>query len=240
VHAVRKASLSLARGETLALVGESGSGKSTLARCVVRLVEPSEGEIRIGGTVVTGISQRAFKPFRRRAQMVFQDPFASLNPRRRVGEIVAEGPITHGTPRAEAMARARELLALVGLDPAAATRFPHEFSGGQRQRIGLARALALEPELLVADEPVSALDVSVQAQVLALIADMKKRLGLTMLFITHDLRVASEIADRIAVMRQGEIVETGTPAAIFTRPAHPYTRDLIAAIPGRGWEAARG
>ena len=240
VHAVRKASLSLARGETLALVGESGSGKSTLARCVVRLVEPSEGEIRIGGTVVTGISQRAFKPFRRRAQMVFQDPFASLNPRRRVGEIVAEGPITHGTPRAEAMARARELLALVGLDPAVAPRFPHEFSGGQRQRIGLARALALEPELLVADEPVSALDVSVQAQVLALIADMKKRLGLTMLFITHDLRVASEIADRIAVMRQGEIVETGTPAAIFTRPAHPYTRDLIAAIPGRGWEAARG
>ena len=143
-------------------------------------------------------------------------------------------------PRDTRCARARELLALVGLDPAAATRFPHEFSGGQRQRIGLARALALEPELLVADEPVSALDVSVQAQVLALIADMKKRLGLTMLFITHDLRVASEIADRIAVMRQGEIVETGTPAAIFTRPAHPYTRDLIAAIPGRGWEAARG
>jgi ABC-type glutathione transport system ATPase component len=239
VNAVRDASLTLARGETLALVGESGSGKSTLARCVVRLIEPTKGTIRIKGQTITGIPQAAFKPFRRQAQMVFQDPFASLNPRKRVGEIIAEGPITHGTPRAEAMAKAKELLALVGLDPAAMMRFPHEFSGGQRQRIGLARALALDPELLIADEPVSALDVSVQAQVLALIADMKKRLGLTMLFITHDLRVASEIADRIAVMRHGEIVEMGSPAAIFGAPRHEYTRALIAAIPGKAWEASR-
>jgi peptide/nickel transport system ATP-binding protein len=239
VHAVKDASLTLAKGETLALVGESGSGKSTLARCVVRLIEPTEGAIRINGQTITGISQAAFKPFRRQAQMVFQDPFASLNPRKRVGEIIAEGPVTHGAPRAEAMSKAAELLALVGLDPSAITRFPHEFSGGQRQRIGLARALALEPELLIADEPVSALDVSVQAQVLALIADMKKRLGLTMLFITHDLRVASEIADRIAVMRQGEIVEMGSPAAIFGAPQHAYTQALIAAIPGKAWEAGR-
>jgi ABC-type glutathione transport system ATPase component len=239
VHAVKDASLTLKKGETLALVGESGSGKSTLARCVVRLIEPTAGTIEIHGRNITGIPQSAFKPLRRQLQMVFQDPFASLNPRRRVGDIIAEGPMTHGTPGAEAQAKARELLALVGLDSSAATRFPHEFSGGQRQRIGLARALALEPELLIADEPVSALDVSVQAQVLALIGDMKKRMNLTMLFITHDLRVASEIADRIAVMRQGEIVEMGTPAEIFGAPKHAYTRTLIGAIPGVAWEATR-
>ncbi len=239
VHAVKDASLTLAKGETLALVGESGSGKSTLARCVVRLFEPTSGHIHVNGREITGLSAAEMKPLRRQIQMVFQDPFASLNPRKRVGDIIAEGPVTHGTPRAEALRKALELLALVGLDPTVATRFPHEFSGGQRQRIGLARALALEPELLIADEPVSALDVSVQAQVLSLIADMKKRLNLTMLFITHDLRVASEIADRIAVMRYGEIVEIGPPDQIFGNPQHAYTRALIAAIPGGEWEARR-
>jgi peptide/nickel transport system ATP-binding protein len=237
VHAVKNVSLTLARGETLALVGESGSGKSTLGRCIVRLIEPTGGTIHINGKEITDLSAQAMKPLRRQIQMVFQDPFASLNPRKRVGEIIAEGPITHGTARPVAMARARELLALVGLDAGAITRFPHEFSGGQRQRIGLARALALEPELLIADEPVSALDVSVQAQVLDLMAEMKQRMRLTMLFITHDLRVASQIADRIAVMRQGEIVETGTPAAILGDPRHVYTRTLIDAIPGGEWEA---
>jgi peptide/nickel transport system ATP-binding protein len=239
VHAVKNVSLSLQRGETVALVGESGSGKSTLARCVVRLIEPTSGEIHVNGREITSLSQADMKPLRRQIQMVFQDPFASLNPRKRVGEIIAEGPITHGTPRDEAMKLAKEWLGLVGLDPLAIDRFPHEFSGGQRQRIGLARALALEPELLIADEPVSALDVSVQAQVLKLIADMKKRMNLTMLFITHDLRVASEIADRIAVMRYGEIVELGTPAHIFGSPQHAYTRALIDAIPGVAWEATR-
>jgi ABC-type glutathione transport system ATPase component len=240
VHAVRNVNLTLARGETLALVGESGSGKSTLGRCIVRLIEPSGGTIRLNGQDITGLSAQQMKPLRRRVQMVFQDPFASLNPRKRVGEIIAEGPMTHGVARPAAMERARALLELVGLDAGAITRFPHEFSGGQRQRIGLARAVALEPELLIADEPVSALDVSVQAQVLDLMADMKKRMGLTMLFITHDLRVASQIADRIAVMRQGEIVEIGTPAAILGNPRHDYTRALIDAIPGGAWEATRG
>jgi ABC-type glutathione transport system ATPase component len=239
VHAVKNVSLTLGRGETVALVGESGSGKSTLARCVVRLIEPTSGEIHVNTQEITGLSQADMKPLRRQIQMVFQDPFASLNPRKRVGEIIAEGPMTHGTPRGEAMTMAKEWLGMVGLDPLAINRFPHEFSGGQRQRIGLARALALEPELLIADEPVSALDVSVQAQVLKLIADMKKRMNLTMLFITHDLRVASEIADRIAVMRYGEIVELGTPAQIFGSPKHAYTRALIDAIPGVAWEATR-
>jgi peptide/nickel transport system ATP-binding protein len=240
VKAVRDASLVVARGETVGLVGESGSGKSTLARCVVRLYDPSSGSINIEGVDIAPLSKAEMKPLRKKIQMVFQDPFASLNPRRRVGEIIAEGPITHGTPRAEALARARELLSLVGLDAGAIDRFPHEFSGGQRQRIGLARALALQPDLLVADEPVSALDVSVQAQVLDLIADLKARLGLTMLFITHDLRIAAQICDRIAVMKQGEIVELGPTREVFDTPRHPYTRELLAAIPGRDWEATRG
>jgi peptide/nickel transport system ATP-binding protein len=175
------------------------------------------------------------KPYRKRIQMVFQDPYASLNPRRKVGDIIAEGPMTHGVPRAQAIAKAKDLLRLVQLDAGSLDRYPHEFSGGQRQRIGLARALALDPELLIADEPVSALDVSVQAQVLALLDEIRHRLGLTMLFITHDLRVAAQVCDRIAVMQQGEIVEMGETAQVFASPRHAYTRELLDAIPGKHW-----
>jgi peptide/nickel transport system ATP-binding protein len=235
VAAVKAASLEIRRGETLGLVGESGSGKSTLARCVVRLVVADEGAMRFGDTDLRPLSRAQWKPYRKRIQMVFQDPFASLNPRRRVGDILAEGPVAHGTPRVQARARAAELLALVQLDPGAADRFPHEFSGGQRQRIGIARALAMDPELLIADEPVSALDVSVQAQILALLEDLRVRLGLTMLFITHDLRVAAQICGRVAVMRRGEIVEQGATAVVFANPAHEYTRALLDSVPGRGW-----
>jgi ABC-type glutathione transport system ATPase component len=235
VAAVKSANLRIHRGETLGLVGESGSGKSTLARCVCRLVIPDEGAIRFHDTDLQPLSRAEWKPFRKRIQMVFQDPFASLNPRRRVGDIIAEGPVAHGTPRAAARARAAELLALVRLDPSAADRFPHEFSGGQRQRIGIARALAMDPELLIADEPVSALDVSVQAEILALLEDLRARLGLTMLFITHDLRVAAQVCDRIAVMRRGEIVEQGFTTDVFSHPAHEYTRALLDSVPGNAW-----
>jgi peptide/nickel transport system ATP-binding protein len=233
--AVSNVTLDLPKGGTLGIVGESGSGKSTLARCIVRLLDPDSGSIRLGDTDLATLSRKAMRRETRRIQMVFQDPYGSLNPRRRAGELVAQGPIVHGTARKQAMARARELFALVGLDPEAADRYPHEFSGGQRQRIGLARALALEPEVLVADEPVSALDVSVQAQVLHLLADLRERLGLSMIFITHDLRVAAQICDHIAVMKDGEVVEAGPTAAVFAAPAHPYTRALLAAVPGRGW-----
>jgi ABC-type glutathione transport system ATPase component len=235
VPAVQDADIVLRRGETLGLVGESGSGKSTLARCVVNLVKPEEGAIRFHDTDLRRLQRRHWKPFRKRIQMVFQDPFASLNPRRRVGEIIAEGPIAHGMPREAALRRARELLALVQLDAGAIDRFPHEFSGGQRQRVGIARALALEPELLIADEPVSALDVSVQAQILALLEDLRRRLGLTMLFITHDLRVAAQICGRVAVMQRGVIVEQGPTAEVFATPKHAYTRSLLDSIPGRHW-----
>jgi peptide/nickel transport system ATP-binding protein len=234
-HAVRDVTLDLPRGGTLGVVGESGSGKSTLARCIVRLLDPEQGSIRIDGQDRLAMSRAAVRRDARRVQMVFQDPYASLNPRRKVGELVAQGPMVHGTPRAEAFARARELFELVGLDPAGLDRFPHEFSGGQRQRIGLARALAMRPAVLVADEPVSALDVSVQAQVLKLLADLRERLGLSMVFITHDLRVAAQLCDRIAVMRGGEVVEHGATADIFANPRHEYTRALFAAVPGRGW-----
>jgi peptide/nickel transport system ATP-binding protein len=235
VHAVKSVDLAVRRGHTLGLVGESGSGKSTLARCIIRLIEPDAGTVRLGDVDLSALSRRQLRPHRKHIQMVFQDPFGSLNPRLTVVQLIAQGPITHGVAAPEAMAIARELLQLVRLDPAAAGRFPHEFSGGQRQRIGIARALALKPDLLVADEPVSALDVSVQAQVLQLLADIRDRLELTMLFITHDLRVAAQVCDEIAVMRHGEIVEFGPTVDVFADPQHAYTRELLAAVPGRNW-----
>jgi peptide/nickel transport system ATP-binding protein len=233
VQAARQVSFDIFQGETLGLVGESGSGKSSIARLIMRLIEPDCGTVRIGDTDLTRIQGRALREQRRRIQMVFQDPFASLNPRRKVGNIITDGPIAHGVDPVTARQRAYDLLGLVGLDKSAMERFPHEFSGGQRQRIGIARALALDPEILVADEAVSALDVSVQAQVLNLLEDLKARLGLSMLFITHDLRVAAKICDRIAVMQAGSIVELRPAAALFSAPEHPYTRELLAAVPGR-------
>ena len=230
--AVRQVSLNLPRGATLGIVGESGSGKSTLARCIVRLIDPDAGSILLDGEDWAKLPREKVRRETRHIQMVFQDPFASLNPRRKAAELVAQGPIVHGTPRATAMAEAGELFALVGLDPSAGDRFPHEFSGGQRQRIGLARALALRPDVLVADEPVSALDVSVQAQVLKLLAELRLRLGLSIIFITHDLRVAAQICDLVAVMKDGAVVEQGLAAEVFGDPKHPYTQALLDSIPG--------
>jgi len=232
-HAVKDVSLVLPKGGTLGIVGESGSGKSTLARCLVRLIDPDSGEIRLNGRDLASLSREEMRAETRHIQMVFQDPFASLNPRRKAGELVAQGPIVHGMPRNQALAKARELFALVGLDPASTQRYPHEFSGGQRQRIGLARALALEPAVLVADEPVSALDVSVQAQVLKLLAELRQRLGLSIVFITHDLRVAAQVCDLVAVMKNGEVVEAGPIGAVFSAPGHAYTKALLNSIPGR-------
>ena len=234
-RAVRDVSLVLPKGGTLGIVGESGSGKSTLARCIMRLVKPEAGAIRLGETDFATLSKSQLRASAKRMQMVFQDPYGSLNPRRRAGELVAQGPMVHGMPRAQAMARARELFALVGLDPASVERFPHEFSGGQRQRIGIARALALEPEVLVADEPVSALDVSVQAQVLRLLAELRARLGLSIILITHDLRVAVQVCDLVAVMKDGEVLEHGPIGRVFSEPEHEYTRALLASVPGRGF-----
>jgi peptide/nickel transport system ATP-binding protein len=231
-RAVKDVSLKLPRGATLGIVGESGSGKSTLARCIVRLIDPEAGSIVLEGKDWAKMTREDVRRETRHIQMVFQDPFASLNPRRKAGDLVAQGPIVHGTPRATAITEAKELFALVGLDPSAIDRFPHEFSGGQRQRIGLARALALRPSVLVADEAVSALDVSVQAQVLKLLAGLRARLGLSVIFITHDLRVAAQICDLVAVMKDGEVVEHGLAADVFGRPRHPYTRALLDSIPG--------
>jgi len=233
VDAARAVNFDILKGETLGLVGESGSGKSSVARLVMRLIEADRGTVRIGETDLTQLSGKALRAERHRIQMIFQDPFASLNPRRKVGHIIADGPIAAGTDPKVAFDRARDLLKLVGLDAGALERYPHEFSGGQRQRIGIARALALEPEIIVADEAVSALDVSVQAQVLRLLEDLKARLGLSMLFITHDLRVAAQICDRIAVMQRGAIVELKPTAQLFAAPEHPYTRELLAAVPGQ-------
>lgn len=235
VPAVRSVNLSLRRGETLGLVGESGSGKSTLARCLTRLIGIDSGTVLIDGTDIMKLSGKGLRAHRKHIQMVFQDPYGSLDPRYRAGKLIAEGPIVHGVPEEEAYARTYALLEMVGLDRRAAERYPHEFSGGQRQRIGIARALALEPAVLVADEAVSALDVSVQAQVLKLLADIRDRLNLAMLFITHDLRVAAQVCDSIAVMRYGEIVEYGATAQVYAKPEHPYTKALFSAIPGRNW-----
>jgi peptide/nickel transport system ATP-binding protein len=238
-HAVKAVSLTLPRGATLGIVGESGSGKSTLARCLVRLIDPDTGSIMLDGKDWAKLTKENVRRETRHIQMVFQDPFASLNPRRKAVELVAQGPIIHGTPRTKAIADAKALFALVGLDPSASDRFPHEFSGGQRQRVALARALALQPEVLVADEAVSALDVSVQAQVLKLLAELRQRLKLSIVFITHDLRVAAQICDLVAVMKDGEVVEQGLAGDVFSRPQHAYTRALLASIPG-GEFASKG
>ena len=232
VHAVSDVSFSIRRGETLGLVGESGSGKSTVGRCVIRLVEPDTGLIRVGDLQFDNLSIRELRPERRRVQMVFQDPFGSLDPRRSVGAAISQGMIANGTSAREARARSIELLELVGLQAAAVDRFPHEFSGGQRQRVGIARALALEPEVLIADEAVSALDVSVQYQVLQLMREVQARMGLAILFVTHDLRVAAQMCDRIAVMRKGQLVELKDTGELLAAPEHEYTRSLLAAIPG--------
>ena len=235
ISALKNVSFDLHRGATLGIVGESGSGKSTLARCLVRLLYADSGRVRLDGVDLAGLSAKQWRRESRRVQMVFQDPFGSLNPRRRVGDIVAQGPIVRGEPRKRVQARVQTLFELVGLAPDAVERFPHEFSGGQRQRIGLARALALEPEILIADEPVSALDVSVQAQVLELLVELRERLGLSLVFITHDLRVAAKIADDILVMQNGAVVEAGTAHQVLLHPRHPYTQALVAAVPGRHW-----
>ena len=235
VKAATDVSFQIRRGETLGIVGESGSGKSTVARCIARLVDPTSGRIDLDDVDIARMSERKLRPYRRRVQIVFQDPYRSLNPRRSVGQSIIEGPMNFGLPHGEAIERARNLMGLVGLSPDALDRFPHQFSGGQRQRIAIARALAMEPVLLIGDEPVSALDVSVQAQVLQLLDSVRKKFDLAVLFITHDLRVAAQICDRIAVMQRGVVVETGPTANVFANPQHDYTRALFSAAPGQGF-----
>ncbi|MDB5819063.1 MAG: transporter related [Rhizobacter sp.] len=224
--------LTILQGQTVSVVGESGSGKSTLGRMVMRLIEPDSGSVRIDGQDILACSAKELREVRRQVQIIFQDPFASLNPRQKVGDAIARGPIVFGTTPVEAHEIAAGLLERVGLQASAAQRYPHEFSGGQRQRISIARALALKPRLLIADEAVSALDVSIQSQILKLLAELKAELGLTMMFITHDLRVAAEISDSIVVMSKGQIVERGVPAQLFGDPQHAYTRQLLGAMPG--------
>ena len=238
VRAAQDVSISLMKGRTLGIVGESGSGKSTIARCIIRLIDPTSGSIMVGGKDIATLSQKELKPLRKKIQIVFQDPMRSLNPRIEVGQSIIEGPLNFGVPRAEAIKRARELLELVGLPASAVDRFPHQFSGGQRQRIAIARALAMDPDVLVADEAVSALDVSVQAQVLDLLAELQERLGLGILFITHDLGVAAQICDEVMVMQYGRVVEYGPAAQVLGAPKQEYTKELIAAAPGRHWDFA--
>ncbi len=236
-HAVDDVSFTLHKAETLGVVGESGSGKSTLSRCLTKLISPNSGGIQFHGEDLLKLSGKELRKHRKRVQMIFQDPYASLNPRRTIGQTIADGPIAYGTPQSEAMEKALELLELTGLDRGAAKRFPHEFSGGQRQRVGLARALALEPEVLIADEPVSALDVSVQAQVLDLLEGLMDKLEFSMVFVTHDLRVAARVCDRIAVMQRGKIVELGRSEQVLFAPEHEYTQRLLEAVPGRNWRS---
>jgi peptide/nickel transport system ATP-binding protein len=233
VRAAQNVDIVVRRGETVGIVGESGSGKSTVARCVARLIEPTSGAIRVGDVDVAHLPESRLRPHRRHVQIVFQDPYRSLNPRRTVGASITEGPVNFGLSQAEATSRARRLMALVGLAPDALERYPHQFSGGQRQRLAIARALAMEPALLIADEPVSALDVSVQAQVLKLLDEVRRRFELAVLFITHDLRVAAQVCDRIAVMQRGVVVEQGPASEVFAAPKHEYTRALFEAAPGR-------
>ena len=239
VKAVREVNVELRKGETLGIVGESGSGKSTLARCIIKLMESDQGQIELDGVDISKLNRKNMRTYRNRIQMVFQDPFASLNPRSRVGDIISQGPILQGVDKKEAHANTRELLEIVGLDHRSFDRFPHEFSGGQRQRIGIARALALKPDILVADEPVSALDVSIQAQILELLDKIRKQMDLSMLFITHDLRVAAQVCDQVAVMQYGKVIEVGPTAKLFANPKHEYTKALLAAIPGKDWHFSK-
>jgi len=236
VHAVSGVSFQVQAGETLGIVGESGSGKSTIGKCLLRLIHVDGGEILFDGHDLTKMSQRQLRPLRKSIQMIFQDPFSSLNPRHTVGKIISDGPVANGMSRREAQQRAYQLLDMVGLDRSAFDRYPNQFSGGQRQRVGIARALALDPKVIVADESVSALDVSVQAQVLELLRAIQRRLNIAMIFITHDLRVAAQVCDRVAVMHRGAFAEYGEPAQIFDHPSDPYTQELIAAIPGKDWD----
>jgi ABC-type glutathione transport system ATPase component len=238
VKAAQDVSIELMKGRTLGIVGESGSGKSTVARCIMRLIDPTSGSITVGGKDIATMSQKELKPQRKNIQIVFQDPMRSLNPRIEVGQSIIEGPMNFGAEHSAAMARARELLELVGLPASAVDRFPHQFSGGQRQRIAIARALAMDPDVLVADEAVSALDVSVQAQVLDLLSELQERLGLGILFITHDLGVAAQICDEVMVMQHGHVVEYGPAAQVLGAPQQDYTKALISAAPGWHWDFA--
>jgi len=232
LRVVNDLSLTVRRGEAVGLVGESGSGKSTLCRAVMGLIEPTSGSVRFEGREIAGLSRRRMRPLRREMQMVFQDPYASLNPRRRAGQIVAEPLRLQGVARGDELReRTQELLGRVGLEPEHYDRFPHELSGGQRQRIGIARALALRPKLIVADEPVSALDVTIRAQILDLLAELQEDFGLTYLFVAHDIGVVRHVSDRIAVMHEGRIVEVGAADEVCERPRDAYTEELLAAVP---------
>jgi peptide/nickel transport system ATP-binding protein/oligopeptide transport system ATP-binding protein len=241
-RAVNDVSLDIRKGEVLGCVGGSGSGKSTLGRMIIRLIEPDSGDVRYAGQKLGALSREQLRAFRKRMQIVFQDPLQSLNPRRTIAENVERPLLNFGTPRAVARRRVEELLDLVGLDPTQSYRYPHEYSGGQCQRVAIARALALEPEFLFLDEPVSALDVSIQAQILNLLADLRKQLNLTFLFVSHDLKIVKQFCDRTIVMYRGRVLETGSSEAVYREPKHPFTRDFLRTVlhvrGNMDWEAA--